>query len=183
MSDKVRELIDRVERGEAQASEELLPLVYEQLRDLASRRLANDPAGSSFQTTELVHEAYLRIVGADRQWDGAKHFFAAASEAMRRILVDRARRKKSLKHGGNLRRIDLDSDLPTSQGPTPEEVLVVHSLLDELAAQHPVEAEIVKLHYFAGLNISEVARVLSLSISTTHRYWKFARAWLRDAAE
>lgn len=183
MSDDIRELIVRIESGEAQITEELLPIVYNQLRELASRRLANDPAGNSLQTTELVHEAYLRLVGTDQQWDGIKHFFAAAAEAMRRILVERARRKKSTKHGGRLHRVELDPNFPSSKGPLPEEVLLVHSLLDRLAAEHPIEAEIVKLHYFAGLTITEAGKLLGLSSSTTHRYWTFARAWLGDAAD
>ena len=182
MTNDIRELLVRIENGEAQITEELLPIVYDQLRELASRRLSNDPAGNSLQTTELVHEAYLRLVGNDHDWDGTKHFFAAAAEAMRRILVDRARRKKTTKHGGELRRVELDRNAPSSKGPLPEEVLAVHDLLDQLAAEHPIEAEIVKLHYFGGLNITEAGNLLGLSSSTTHRYWTFARAWLRDAA-
>ena len=182
MTNELREMLGRIENGDAQIAEELLPIVYDQLRVLASRRLANDPAGESLQTTELVHEAYLRLVGNDRDWDGTKHFFAAAAEAMRRILVDRARQKRTAKHGGDVRRVELDRISPSSKAPSPEEVLAVHDLLDQLAVEHPMEAEIVNLHYFGGLNITEAGKLLGLSSSTTHRCWTFARAWLRDAA-
>jgi RNA polymerase sigma factor (TIGR02999 family) len=178
---EVRELLVRIEKGESQLTEELLPIVYDHLRNLASFRLANDPAGDSLQTTELVHEAYLRLVG--KEWEGTKHFFGAAAEAMRRILVDRARRRMTTKHGGELRRVELDRTSASTRGPLPEEVLAVHDLLDQLAAEYPMEAEIVKLHYFGGLNISEAGDLLGLSSSTAHRYWTFARAWLRDAAQ
>lgn len=150
--------------------------------NLASKRLSNDPAGRSFQTTDLVHEAYLRLVGSGQKWEGTKHFFAAAAEAMRRILVDRARRKATLKHGGNHQRVEFEPNEPSTKGPCPEEVLLVHELLDQFANEHPLEAEIVKLHYFGGLNISEAGNILGLASSTSHRYWEFARAWLRDAA-
>lgn len=182
MAEDLRDLLLRIDSGEAEITEELLPIVYDQLRELASRRLTHDPARDSLQTTELVHEAYVRLVGTDQKWDGTNHFFAAAAEAMRRILVERARRKKTTKHGGELRRVELDPDGPKSKGPSPDEVLLVHDLLDRLAAEHPLEADIVKLHYFAGLNISEAGDLLGLSSSTAHRYWAFAKAWLREAS-
>ena len=182
MARDIHEIVNRIERGESQLTTELLPIVYDQLRELASKRLANDLAGRSLQTTELVHEAYLRLVGSDQRWDGAKHFFAAAAEAMRRILVDRARQRATIKHGGNHRRVEFENNEPSSNGPSPEEVLAVHELLDQFAKEYPLEAEIVRLHYFAGLNISEAGTILGLSSSTSHRYWVFARAWLRDAA-
>lgn len=181
MPDDERQLLKNIESGDEQSAEVLLPIVYDQLRSLASRRLANDPAGHSLETTELVHEAYLRLLGGDQPWDGSRHFFAAAAEAMRRILVERARKKMRLKHGAEFKRIDLSD--PPANGPTVDEVLTVHELLDKLAADHPVEAELVKLHYFAGLNLTEAGEILGVSSSTAHRYWKFARSWLRAAAK
>lgn len=176
----VSKILQRIESGDRQAAEELLPIVYDHLRSLASRRLAHEPPGQTLQTTELVHDAYLRLVGSEQSWQGTSHFFAAAAEAMRRILVERARKKKRIRHGGDRQRIELH-DATDRKGPSVEEVLLVNDLLDRFAAEHPAEAELVKLHYFAGLNISEAGRVLGISSSTAHRHWTFARAWLREA--
>jgi RNA polymerase sigma factor (TIGR02999 family) len=172
------QLLERIDSGEAGAADELVPIVYEQLRRLAHQQLANEDPGQSLQTADLVHEAYLRLVGADQEWEGRGHFFAAAAEAMRRILVERARRRRRIKRGGHYARVELN-DAALSSGPSPEEVITVSDLLESLAREHPVEAQIVKLHYFAGLNISEAGRVLGVSSSTAHRHWTTARAWLQ----
>ena len=179
MSD-VTDLVTRIEAGDAHAAEELLPMVYDELRRLASQRLAHEAPGHSLQTTELVHEAYLRLVGTEQRWEGAAHFFAAAAESMRRILVDRARAKKRHKRGGNLKRIELhDSAIKASDDSAAEEILMVNDLLDRLAEKHPDEAELVKLRYFADFNITEAARALEIPMSTAHYRWNFAQAWLR----
>ncbi len=174
------DLLTRIEAGDGQAAEELLPVVYDELRRLAGQRLAREAPGITFQATELVHEAYLRLVGTGQQWDGNAHFFAAAAEAMRRILVDRARAKKSRKRGGDRRRIELhDSAIKASQaGSAAEEILLVNDLLDRLAEIHPKEAEVAKLRYFADFNVSEAARALGIPNSTAHDRWTFAQAWL-----
>ena len=178
MTDVTR-ILSRIEQGEAHAAEELLPLVYEELRRLASQRLAHEIPGQTWQATELVHEAYLRLVGSDQAWEGSGHFFSAAAEAMRRILVERARQKKRIRHGGGRNRVGLN-DEAVAEGPSPEEILLVDDLLDRFAEHHPAESQIVKLHYFAGFNISEAARALGLPTSTAHLYWRFAKSWLRQ---
>ena len=172
----VKEIVARIESGKTAAAEELLPLVYDELRALAGSRLARSP-GQSLQTTELVHEAYLRLVGSDKQWEGKRHFFAAAAKAMRCVLVDRARRKQRIKHGGNRRRVELH-DSAMEAGSSPDEILIVNELFDRLAEQHPVEAELAQLRYFAGFNFAEAAAALDISIGSAHKYWNFARAWL-----
>ncbi len=179
MSDVTR-ILERIEAGDERAANELLPIVYDQLRGLARRQLAQEAAGQSFQTTDLVHEAYLRLVGSDQDWKGRGYFFAAAAEAMRRILVERARKKRRIKHGGRFARVEL-SDATAQLGPSPDEVLMVSDLLDSLGEQLPVAARIVKLHYFAGLSVSEAGRAIGISSSSAHRHWTFARAWLRLA--
>jgi RNA polymerase sigma factor (TIGR02999 family) len=175
MSDVTR-IVNRVESGDAAASGELLPLVYNELRRLASQRLAKYP-GQSLQTTDLVHEAYLRLVGHDEKWEGRSHFFAAAAEAIRRVLVDRARRKQRRKHGGDRRQVALHESA-ASAGCTAEEVVIVNELFDRLADQYPVEAEVAKLRYFAGFNHRETAEALEIPVSTAHAHWAFAKAWL-----
>jgi RNA polymerase sigma factor (TIGR02999 family) len=142
--------------------------------------LAREAPGQSLQTTELVHEAYLRLLGTNQKWQGEGHFFVAAAEAMRRILVERARKKRSTKHGGRLTRVDL-SVAAAPAASSPEEVIFVSDLLESLSREHPLGAQIVKLHYFAGLSIREAGRVLGISSSVAHRRWTFARAWLHDA--
>ena len=172
-------ILQRAEAGDVQATDELYPIVYQQLRRLAGRQLESEPPGQTLQVTALIHEAYVRLVGDGQMWNSKGHFVAAAAEAMRRILVDRARSKRRLKRGGNYDRMELDSAIAQS-GPSAEEVVAVSDLLDKFAAKHPVEAEVVKLHYFAGFNISEAGRALGISSSTAHRHWTFARAWLRE---
>jgi RNA polymerase sigma factor (TIGR02999 family) len=159
---------------------ELLPLVYDELRMLAAQRLSRETPGQSLQPTALVHEAYLRLVGQDpdRPWDGRGHFFAAAAEAMRRILVESARRRRSLKRGGNRNRVDLDAAQPA----VPElddDLLALDEALEKLAAIEPIKAQVVQLRVFGGLTAAETSRVLGLSGSSTDRYWAYARAWLR----
>jgi RNA polymerase sigma factor (TIGR02999 family) len=174
---QVTALLTRIESGDARAVDELLPIVYDELRQLASRQLAREAPGETLQTTDLVHEAYLRLVGGEMAWHDTRHFFGAAADAMRKLLVDRARKKHRLRHGGGRKRIDLD-ELVRSTEPSAEQVLLVDDLLDLLAREHPVEAQIVKLFYFAGFTIAEAGRVLGISRSTAHRRWKFARAWI-----
>jgi RNA polymerase sigma factor (TIGR02999 family) len=179
MSD-VAQLLERIEQGDERSADQLVRILYDELRRLASRQLARESPGQSFQTTELVHEAYLRLLGSDQRWQGEGHFFVAAAEAMRRILVERARRRRRAKHGGGHTRIDLDV-AASWPGPAPEEVIVVSDLLESLAKEHSLGAQIVKLHYFAGLSIREAGRALGVSSSVAHRRWTFARAWLHDA--
>ncbi len=166
---------------ESSTTEKLLPVVYDELRRLAAYRLAHEQPGQTLQATTLVHEAYLRLVqaGCD-QWKDSRHFFNAVAEAMRHILIDSARRKQSLKHGGNLERLNLeDTDLPAAT--TPEELLAVDEALERLAQAHPEEAQVVKLRYFVGLTQEETARVLGVSRGTVNNRWSFARAWLYQA--
>jgi RNA polymerase sigma factor (TIGR02999 family) len=171
-------ILAAIERGEPQASEQLLPLVYDELRKLAAARLAAEPPGHSLQPTALVHEAYLRLVGdADTQWDNRGHFFAAAAEAMRRILVEAGRRRQSLKHGGGRRREPLDGiNLPSNH--SSDELLAVHEALDRLAAADPRAAELVKLRYFAGFTGKEAAEILGIAPRSADAMWAYARAWL-----
>lgn len=178
----VTQLIERIESGDSQAADVLLPIVYHELRRLARRQLVNEAPGQSLQSADLVHEAYLRLVGSHQEWQGRGHFLAAAAEAMRRILVERARKKRRIKHGGRYTRVEL-TDTATRLGPSPDEVIMVSDLLDSLGSEHPLEAQIVKLHYFAGLSISEAGRVIGVSSSTAHRYWTFARAWLHESLQ
>jgi RNA polymerase sigma factor (TIGR02999 family) len=172
--------IEGIELVGTQAADELVPIVYEQLRRLAHSQLAKESPGQSLQTVDLVHEAYLRLMGSDQDWQGKRHFLAAAAEAMRRILVERARKKSRIKYGGRYARVEL-SDAAAKAESSPDEVIIVSELLDALAKQHPLEAQIVKLHYFAGLSIREAGQALGLPRTTAHRHWTFARAWLREA--
>jgi RNA polymerase sigma factor (TIGR02999 family) len=176
----VTSILSAIERGDAQAARQLLPLVYDELRRLAAARLAREAPGETLQATALVHEAYLRLVGPepDLPWDGRGHFFAAAADAMRRILVDRARRRKSLKRGGGRDRITLDMTGLASPGPDPD-LLALNEALDRLAGQDPVKADLVKLLYFAGLTLPQAAESLGLSHAAAKRLWAYARAWLR----
>jgi RNA polymerase sigma factor (TIGR02999 family) len=173
-------LLKRIESGDAQAAVELLPIVYNQLRRMARSQLAREAPGQSLQSADLVHEAYLRLVGSDHEWRDRGYFLAAAAEAMRRILVERARKKGRIRHGGRYLRVELD-DAAARLGPAPEEVIMVSDLLDSLATQNSVSAQIVKLHYFAGLSISEAGEALGISSSTAYKHWRFARAWLHEA--
>ncbi len=177
MSDVTR-ILDRVQKGETQAAEELLPLVYEELRKLAAHRMAREPHGQTLQATALVHEAYLRLVEPGQQrWESRGHFFAAAAEAMRRILVDNARRKLRPKHGGDQQRLDVDQ-LEIAVETDLEKLLLVHECLDRLAAEDPVKAEVVKLKFFVGLSHADVATALGISEKTVNRHWRYAKAWL-----
>jgi RNA polymerase sigma factor (TIGR02999 family) len=178
MNDVTR-ILSAIERGDPKAAHQLLPLVYDELRKLAARRLAHERPGQTLQATALVHEAYLRLVGGQPEagWDSRGHFFAAAAEAMRRILVENARRKGRQKRGGGLARLDLeDADLACR---TPsEELLALDEALARLAAEDPVKARLVELRFFAGLNLEEAAKALGVSAVTAKRYWRYARAWL-----
>jgi RNA polymerase sigma factor (TIGR02999 family) len=183
MSD-VSQVLNAIEQGDPRAAEQLLPLVYAELRRLAAARLAQEKPGQTLEPTALVHEAYLRLVDVPQapSWNGRGHFFAAAAEAMRRILVERARRKGRTRHGGGMRR----AELPEAEiaAPTDEdEVLSLDEALTRLAAVRPHAAEVVKLRFFAGLTLEEVAPLLALSERTTRRLWAFARAWLRRDME
>jgi RNA polymerase sigma factor (TIGR02999 family) len=177
MSDATQ-LLNAIEEEDPRAADELLPLVYEELRRLASNRMAAEAAGHTLQPTALVHEVWLRLVGSESpMFNNRAHFFAAAAEAMRRILIDRARRKRALRHGGGQQRINIEEvDLPCSE--TDDQLLAVNEALDKLAAQHPVEARVVKLRYFVGMTNEEAAKALGLSERTAKYYWAHARAWL-----
>jgi RNA polymerase sigma factor (TIGR02999 family) len=174
----VTEVLAAAARGEAGAAAELLPLVYAELRRLAAARLAAEAPGHTLDPTALVHEAYLRLVGGPG-FDGRGHFFAAAAEAMRRILVDTARRKKAAKHGGGLARHDAH-DLPIAAPEPADDLVALDAALDRLAAAEPEKAEVVKLRYFAGLTIDETAAALGISAATANRYWAYSRAWLYE---
>jgi RNA polymerase sigma factor (TIGR02999 family) len=177
---EARRLAAAIEPGDPQAAARLLPLVYDALRELASRRLGREAPGQTLQATALVHEAYLRLVGGDpgRRWDGRGHFFAAAAEAMRRILVERARHKQTQKAGGGRRRQELPDIELAVAGPRLD-LLALHEALTKLEQHDPRRAELVKLRFFAGLTIAEAARVLGVSASTADNDWAYARSWLR----
>ena len=175
----VTQLLDAAHRGDRLAAAELLPLVYAELRKLAAAKLAHEAAGHSLDATALVHEAYMKLVGG-QQFDGRGHFFGAAAEAMRRILVDQARVRNALKRGGGARREELESGHRIASSPDVE-LLALDEALDRLAEEHPDHAELVKLRYFAGLSADEAAAILGISPSTADRRWTFARAWLKRA--
>jgi len=181
MADITR-ILDAIEGGDSNAAAELMPLVYDELRKLAAARLAAEKPGQTLQATALVHEAYVRLVGGDqpRDWDGRGHFFAAAAEAMRRILINRARDKRRRKRGGGLRRLDLDRLLVADQA-SDEELVAIDDALQELARRNPPCAELVKLRFFTGLTLDEAAAAMGIARRTANRYWAFARAWLFDA--
>jgi RNA polymerase sigma factor (TIGR02999 family) len=179
-------VLGAVVRGEPRAAEELLPLVYDELRRLAAAHLAREAPGQTLSATALVHEAYMRLVGVDpkKDWDGRRHFFAAAAEAMRRILIDAARRKRTARHGGGLKRLPLDEDRAGLAAPEPDErILALDEALTRLAAEDSAKAELVRLRLYAGLGQDEAAAALGLSRATAARYWAYARAWLFDAIE
>ncbi len=178
MSD-VTSILHKIESGDPSAAEQLLPLVYDELRKLAAAKLAQEKPGQTLQATALVHDAYLRLVDVDkaRHWDSRGHFFAAAAEAMRRILVETARRKRRSKHGGGLQRVDLDSTCTLTEDKG-EDLLALDEVLTRLAALDPLKAELVKLRFFAGMTIPEAADVLRVSHATAERYWTYARVWL-----
>jgi len=183
MSDVTR-ILSQIESGDVSASEQLLPLVYEELRRLAEQWLAHEPTGQTLQSTALVHEAYLRLVNVEHQqrWDSRGHFFAAAAEAMRRILVENARRKGSLKQGGKLARRELhESRIAAPREDEDEELLALDEALDRLTETDSQAAQLVKLRYFSGLTIPQAAELLDVSPRTANRLWSYAKAWLHDA--
>jgi RNA polymerase sigma factor (TIGR02999 family) len=178
---EVTQILDQIQRGEPHAADQLLPLVYDELRRLAAKRMAQERPGQTLQATALVHEAYVRLVDVElaQHWSGRGHFFAAAAEAMRRILVEMARRKQSRKHGGMSRR-DADPDaFPIADVLDSHEVLAVHEALAQLAAKAPRKAELVKLRYFLGCTMAEAAQVLGIAPATAEEDWTYAKAWLR----
>jgi RNA polymerase sigma factor (TIGR02999 family) len=172
-------LFNAVQQGDPKAAEELLPLVYEELRRLAAAKMAHEVPGQTLQPTALVHEAWLRLAGADQTWNGREHFFRAAAEAMRFILVDRARHRAAQKRGGNPHRTEL-SDSKVRGVQSDEQILAVHEALDQFALRDPVSAEIVKLRYFVGMSMGEAAESLGLPLRTAEWHWAFAKAWLRQ---
>jgi RNA polymerase sigma factor (TIGR02999 family) len=179
----VSQILDAIARGVPQAADELLPLVYEELRQLAAQKLAHEPAGQTLQPTALVHEAYLRLVDPENtepHWNGRRHFFGAAAEAMRRILIERARRKGRVRHGGGRRRVELDERAFTVC-PEPDDLLVIDEALTRLAAEDPESANLVNLRFYGGLSVEEAANVLGMSRTSAYRQWDYARAWLRCA--
>ncbi|HKB39463.1 MAG TPA: ECF-type sigma factor [Gemmataceae bacterium] len=179
---QVTQILSAIEQGDPHAAEQLLPLVYEELRKLAAQKLAQEKPGQTLQATALVHEAYLRLVGTDQTqpWESRGHFFAAAAEAMRRILINRARDKGRQKRGGGWQRLDLDH-LAVADQASEEETLAVDEVLQRLEQHNKPCADLVKLRFYTGLTMDEAAAALGIAARTAHRYWAFARAWLYDA--
>ena len=177
--DEVTRILSAIEAGDPNAAEQLLPLVYDQLRKLAAQKMAREKPGQTLQATALVHEAYLRLVDRTGKphWDSRRHFFAAAAEAMRRILIDRARRLQTEKHGGQRQRIDLD-EVEVVADSRASDLLALDEALTRLAAEDPVKAQLVTLRYFAGLSVQEAADALGISRASADRYWSYARTWL-----
>jgi len=184
MSDVTR-ILSAIEQGDSHAADQLLPLVYNQLRQLAAQKLAQEKPGQTLDATALVHEAYLRLVESEQQgsfppWSSRRHFFAAAAEAMRRILIDNARRKRTHKHGGGRQQVNLDGVAALTTRPT-DDLLALDDALTRLAVEDPVKAELVKLRYFAGLSVQQAAHALGISRATADRYWAYAKVWLYQA--
>ena len=179
---EVTQILSRIEAGDPGAAEQLLPLLYDELKKLAARRLAQEKPGQTLQATALVHEAYLRLVDGEesQHWNSRGHFFAAAAEAMRRILVDNARRKRSLKQGGNFNRQPADLD-ELGAGEASEEILAIDEALEKLAHENPPVAKLVELKFFAGLTLEEAAQAMQVSLRTASRYWTYAKAYLHNA--
>jgi RNA polymerase sigma factor (TIGR02999 family) len=174
----VTRLLGAIDHGDSKAAEELLPLVYDELRRLATARMAQESPGQTLQATALVHEAWLRLVGSsESHWNSRGHFFGAAAEAMRRILLERARKKGRVRHGGRLQRVDLEQVTMATQD-TDDVIIAINDALEKLAAESPQKAEIVKLRYFAGMEHAEIAEVLGVSEPTVRRHWAYARSWL-----
>jgi RNA polymerase sigma factor (TIGR02999 family) len=184
MTDVTR-ILSAIEQGDPQAAAQLLPLVYDELRQLAAQRLAQETPGQTLEATALVHEAYLRLVGGEQTqgWDGRRHFFAAAAEAMRRILIDRARHKQTHRAGGGRRRLDLDDIEPALGEENGDRLLALDEALRQLEAEDPRKAELVKLRFFAGLTAEQAAAALGVSTSTAEKDWAYARSWLRVAID
>lgn len=177
-NDNVTRILNAVNAGDRQAVEELIPLVYGELRKLAAWRLGQEAAAHTLQATALVHEAYLRLSPGDQKWEGRKHFFCAAAESMRRILIDRARRRRAVRHGGELQRTEFAEDVIAAPSAKDDELLAINEVLDRFAQMEPRKAEVVKLRYFVGMTIEETAEALGISTPTAKRDWTFARAWL-----
>ena len=176
---EVTRILEAIQQGDANAAEELLPLVYEELRRLAAHKMANEPPGQTLQPTALVHEAWLCLAGgAAHTWNNREHFFRAAAEAMRHILVDRARQRNARRHGGHLQQTDLSESKAPALSPD-DELLAVNEALDQLARRDPVSADLVKLRYFAGLSMAEAAQALGIPLRSAERLWTFAKTWLR----
>jgi RNA polymerase sigma factor (TIGR02999 family) len=179
MSD-VTHILQAIKQGDPKAADELLPLVYEELRKLAAHRMASEASGHTLQPTALVHEAWMRLAGGENpKFDGRAHFFAAAAEAMRRILIDRARRKKARRHGGGQERVELD-EVDFARQKDDDQLLAMNDALDKLAAQNKVEAELVKLRYFVGMTNTEASEVLGITEASAKHYWIHARTWLYE---
>jgi RNA polymerase sigma factor (TIGR02999 family) len=178
---EVTRMLSAIEYGDPGAADQLLPLVYDELRRLAAQKLAREKPGQTLQATALVHEAYTRLVagGETERWDSRGHFFAAAAEAMRRILIDRARDKRSAKRGGGRKRIDIDA-IDAATRATPDQLLALDDALAKLAREDPAAARLVRLRYFAGLTVEEAGKALAMSTATAYRHWKYARAWLHS---
>jgi RNA polymerase sigma factor (TIGR02999 family) len=174
----VTRILEAAQRGDPKAADELLPLVYDELRRLAAHKMTSEAPGHTLQPTALVHEAWLRLVGNENQrWDSRGHFFAAAAEAMRRILIEGARRKRAVRHGGGQQRLDIQEVEPPSPS-NDDQLIAVSEALDKLSVEHKAEAELVKLRYFVGMTNEEAAEVLGISVRTAKYYWTHARAWL-----
>jgi RNA polymerase sigma factor (TIGR02999 family) len=180
MTDVTR-ILNAIEEGDSQAADKLLPLVYEELRLLAARKMSHELPGQTLQATALVHEAYIRLVGTEaHNWNSRGHFYAAASEAMRRILIDNARRKRSLRRGGGHQRVEFDAALlQGGKSDEMDDLIALDEALQKLAENDAVKADLVKLRYFAGLTSEQAARILGVSPATAERYWDYARSWLR----
>ncbi len=180
---EVTRILSAIEQGDPCAADQLLPLIYAELRQLAARRLAREKPGQTLQATALVHEAYLRVVAGDdknERWDSRRHFFAAAAEAMRRILIDQARHKQSVKAGGALQRVPLDNApvIVASEETPGEDLLALDEVLRQLEVEDPIKARLVKLRFFAGVSLEDAAGMLGISPATAKRYWVYARSWL-----
>jgi len=174
----VTQILTAIEQGDAKAEDKLLPLVYEELRHLAAHKMSYEQPGQTLQATALVHEAYIRLVGSEaRNWNSRTHFFSAAAEAMRRILIDKARKKQRLKRGGGQKRLDLEDAEITIEAPS-DDMIALDEALTKLASKDKLKADLVKLRYFAGLTLEQTAEILGLSITTAKRHWTYARAWL-----
>jgi RNA polymerase sigma factor (TIGR02999 family) len=179
---EVTQILDAIGRGDARASEQLLPLIYQELRRLAAKMMAQEAAGHTLEATALVHEAYVRLVDAEagQRWNHRGHFFAAAAEAMRRILVEKARRTQRVKYGGEHQRVELDDDRLVCAVPS-DQMLALDEALERFGQEEPGKARLVKLRFFAGLSLEEAAEALGISRATAARHWTYARAWLHDA--
>ena len=175
--DDLTQLLNHASDGGRISADQLLPLVYQKLRQVAAEKMAGEPEGHTLQATALVHEAWLRVGGEAQGWQNRWHFFSAAAEAMRRILIERARKKQALRHGGGQARVDVD-EVEIVVPVKDDELLEVHEALDQFAAHHPEKAELVKLRYFAGLTIEEAAGVMGIGAATAKRHWAFAKVWL-----